>query len=159
MFITTRSRRRSSSTITSRALLMIAIYLLLLVAESPCDAKIKKIKMIKKLIAAKMMLKPLIKSGAFKAPMLHFVMPLRSFTGSSTSSSDSSSDGHSNGNFLSGLFSMQSSPNKSKFQNLLSNLLSKNRNQQNDNRESCSPVKWVEQRCQQLCWPKHNFAH
>lgn len=81
------------------------LILLLLVPESQC--KVKKIKAVAKLIKAKMILKPLMKTGIIKLPTVHFVIPFGSgglsnlFGGSSStksSSSDGDGDGNGNGN-------------------------------------------------------------
>ena len=74
--------RSSSSSIKtmkkSFSFLFIILILMQIILQSNnlVDSKLAKIKMMKKLLKAKLFIKPLIKSGAIRAPMLHLVMPM-----------------------------------------------------------------------------------
>lgn len=43
----------------------------------PSECKVKKLKAVAKIFKAKMLLKPLLKTGIFKLPMVHFVIPIQ----------------------------------------------------------------------------------
>ena len=55
-------------------IIIFTIFLTSLPNNSEC--KVKKLKTVKKLLKAKVLLKPLLKAGVFKLPMVHFVIPI-----------------------------------------------------------------------------------
>ena len=73
MIIMNRPKCLSSSLV----IVFLVVGFILLDCLVPCEAKVKKIKAMKKLIKAKLLLKPLLKAGAFKLPMVHFVIPIQ----------------------------------------------------------------------------------